>query len=205
MIEAVVFDIGRVLIGWEPERFYDARIGPERRKALFAQTGLLAMNDQLDLGAPFLKTVTALAGRHPDWRGEIMAWHDHWIEMARPAIPGSVRLLAALKRRGMPVFALSNFGIGTFDLACRHYPFLQSFDRLFVSGRLGLVKPDPQIYAALETGTGLAGAQLLFTDDRPENIAVARARGWKTHLFDHPEGWAARLLAEGVLSPEEAA
>ena len=204
MVDAVVFDIGRVLVEWHPEEFYDRLIGPERAKAFFAETGIAEANEAIDLGAPFAETITALAAQHPLWRAEIMAWHDRWIEMCSPAIPHSARLLAALRRRAVPVFALSNFGVATFEIACTHYPFLRDFDRLFVSGHLRLIKPDPRFYAALEDGTGYRGDQLLFADDRPENIEAAAARGWKTHLFTHPEGWAARLVAEGLLAPEEA-
>jgi len=205
MSKAVVFDIGMVLVEWHPEAFYDRLIGPERRRAFFAQSGILEMNERLDLGAPFHETVLAHAAAHPDWRDEILAWHDRWIEMCAPAIPHSARLLAALRAKGVPVFALSNFGTGTFELACHHYPFLTNFDRLFVSGHLGMIKPDPRFYAALEAGTGFAGDDLLFADDRPENIAAAEARGWATHLFTTPEGWAARLVAEGFLTAEDAA
>lgn len=205
MTRAVVFDIGMVLVEWHPEAFYDRLIGPERRRAFWAETGIAAMNERIDLGAPFLETVRAHADLHPDWRPEVMAWHDHWLDMCTPAIPHSVRLLAALRTKGVPVFALSNFGVGTFELACRSYPFLTNFDRLFVSGYLGMIKPDPRFYAALEEGTGYAGADLLFADDRPENIAAATARGWQTHLFTTPEGWADRLVSEGFLTEGEAA
>ncbi len=205
MTAAVVFDIGRVLIEWNPEGFYEALLGPERRRAFFAQTRIVEINEQIDLGAPLGPTIRALADQHPDWAPEILHWQHRWIEMASPEIPLSVRLLAALKGRGVPVFALSNFGGETFDIACMHYPFLHSFDRLFVSAHHGLIKPDPRFYALLETETGLAGPHLLFVDDRAENIAEAAARGWQTHLFTTPEGWAARLLAEGLLAPEDIA
>ncbi len=202
--QAVVFDIGNVLIEWNPERFYDTRIGEARRRALFAEVDLTAMNESVDMGAPFADSVATLAGAHPEWRDEIQLWHECWIDMASPAIPHSVCLLRALRTRGIPVLALSNFGIETFDLACAHYPFLNEFDRAWVSGHLGRSKPDPAIYAVLETEFGIAPEALLFTDDRPENIAAARARGWGAHLFEGPSGWAARLVAEGLLGPAEA-
>lgn len=205
MIAAVVFDIGKVLIEWNPEGFYDALLGPERRRAFFAQTRIAETNEQIDLGAPLGPTIAALADQHPEWAPEISHWHHRWIEMASPEISQSARLLAALKGRGVPVFALSNFGRETFEIACSHYPFLRSFDRLFVSAHHGLIKPDPRFYAVLERETGLAGGQLLFADDRPENIAEAAARGWQTHLFTNPGGWAARLVAEGLLMPEDIA
>ncbi|MGV6850518.1 MAG: HAD family hydrolase [Marinibacterium sp.] len=203
--EAVVFDIGNVLIEWQPERFYDAVIGADRRRALFSQVDLSGMNAGVDLGQPFIETVYAAADAHPEWRAEIRLWHDRWIEMASPDIPHSVRLLRALQARSVPVYALSNFGVESFDIACRHYPFLNEFDRRYISGHMKLVKPDPRIYAELERDTSLAPGSLLFADDRTDNIAAAQARGWQTHLFEGPEGWAARLVEAGLLTQDEAA
>jgi 2-haloacid dehalogenase len=159
----------------------------------------------VDLGHPWEEEVAALAAAHPDWAEEIGHWHGRWIEMASPEIPRSVRLLRALKRRGVLVFALTNFGRETFAHARTHYPFFDEFDRAFVSGHLRLAKPDPAIYEAVEREGGIAPENLLFTDDRPENIEAAAARGWRTHLFEGPEGLAERLVAEGLLTAQEAA
>lgn len=203
--DAVVFDIGRVLISWEPERFYDSRIGAGRRKQLFAEVPLHAVNHEIDRGAPFRDTVYALAEAHPEWQQEIRWWHDCWLEMVPGAISHTVRLKQALRSRGIPVFALSNFGAETFGIACQTYPFLRDFDRAFVSAHLKTIKPEPEIYAILERETGVAPERLLFTDDRPDNIAAAQARGWQTHLFTTPGPFAARLMQEGLLSAEQAA
>lgn len=199
-IKAVVFDIGNVLIQWAPEPVYDRLIGLDRRNRLFAEVDLYGMNEQVDLGADLKVEATALAQKHPEWAAEIMIWHDRWLDMLGPAIDDSVRMLRALRRNGVPVFALSNFGKGTFELAQTHFPFLEEFDDLYVSGYLGMQKPDPAIYEALEQGTGIDPKGLLFTDDRPENTAAAEKRGWQTHLFDGPEGFVARLEAENLLS-----
>lgn len=200
---AVVFDIGNVLIEWHPERFYDAAIGPARRQRLFRDVDLAAMNLAIDAGAPFRETVLDWAVRYPDWGAEIRLWHDNWIDMASPRIEGSVALMRALRRRGVPVLALSNFGGQTFALAQGHYDFLNDFDRAFVSGHMGLLKPDPRIYQAVEQETGLAPRQMLFTDDRDENVAAAAARGWRTHLFRGWQGLARRLVQDGLLNEED--
>lgn len=202
-VEAVVFDIGRVLIHWDPEGFYDREIGPAARRHLFAEVDLHGVNLAIDGGAPFRDSIMALADRHPDWSREIRWWHDRWIELARPAIDHSVRLMRALRARGVPVFALTNFGDDSFAAATVHYPFFAEFDRAYVSGRLRLLKPDPAIYAAVEADCGIAPDRLLFTDDKAENIAAAAARGWQVHLFDGPQGWADRLVATGLLTQGE--
>ncbi|TYB88623.1 HAD family phosphatase [Oceaniovalibus sp. ACAM 378] len=203
-VNAVIFDIGNVLIEWNPERHFDGTIGPDRRKRLFAEVDLHAMNLSVDRGAPFRDSVMALADRHPEWAAEIRDWHDSWIHMVSPEMPHSVHLLRALRAKGIPVFALSNFGIDTFDLAATHYPFFHEFDRRYVSGHLKMLKPEPEIFAHVESDCGLAPETLLFTDDVAENIAGAAARGWATHLFTHPLGWADRLVAEGLLTQSEA-
>lgn len=202
--DAVVFDIGRVLIHWDPEGFYDREIGPDARARLFAEVDLHGTNLAIDGGAPFRGSILALAGRHPGWAREIRWWHDRWIELARPEIPQSVRLMRALRRRGVPVFALTNFGAESFAAATRHYPFFAEFDRAFVSGRLRVLKPDPAIYAVVEAACAIAPDRLFFTDDNARNIAAAAARAWQVHLFDGPQGLAARLVAMGLLAGDEA-
>lgn len=202
-IEAVVFDIGNVLIEWAPERVYDRLVGEDRRRHLFEAVDLEGMNYAVDQGAPFRESVHRLADENPMYRDEIQLWHDRWLEMASPAIDHSVTLLRRLRGKGIPVFALSNFGAETFEFACATYDFLNEFDRGYISAHYRLAKPDPAFYAALETDSGLSGASLLFADDRPENIAAAKARGWNTHLFEEPDGWARSLVAHGLLTEEE--
>lgn len=205
MVDAVIFDIGNVLIEWQPERHYDTLMPRADREAMFAEVDLHGMNDLIDRGGPFRETIYDWAERYPRWSRWIRLWHDDWIRMATPEIPHSVRLMKALQAKGVPVFSLTNFGIGSFDYATGFYPFLRDFDRAYVSGHMGVTKPDPKIYEMVEADSGLSGAQILFTDDRADNIATAQIRGWKTHLFEGPEGWAKRLVAEGLLSETEAA
>ena len=203
-IEAVIFDIGNVLVEWQPERFYDRTIGEARRRQLFAEVDLAGMNARVDLGEAFTETIYAMAEAHPAWRNEVRMWHDNWIEFFAPVIPRSVKLMQTLRAKGVPVFALSNFGIESFVIATAHYPWLDDFDRRYISGHLRVMKPDPRIYEIVEEDCGIAPDALLFADDRPENVAAAEARGWRGHLFDGPEGWAARLVAEGLLTEKEA-
>lgn len=203
--QAVIFDIGNVLIEWQPERYYDRVVGEARRRALFDAVDLHAMNDRIDRGADFRQTVYDTAAALPAFAAEIRHWHDNWLDMATPEIPWSVALLRALRRRGVPVFALTNFGIGSFDLACTRYDFLREFDRRYVSGHMGVIKPEPEIFQMVENDCAIAPEKLLFTDDRADNIDMAAARGWQTHLFDGPAGWAGRLVRAGLLTEEEAA
>lgn len=203
--KAVIFDIGNVLITWAPERLYD-RVMPDRaaRVAFFATVDLHGMNDRIDRGEPFRETIYATAEKYPQYRDLIRLWHDRWIDMASPRIPHSWHMLHALQETGMPVFALSNFGKESFDFALTQYPELGDFDMRFISGHMGVTKPDPEIYARVEKATGLAGPQLYFIDDRLENIEAAQARNWQGHLFTTPAHLAADLVAMGLLTASKA-
>lgn len=203
--QAVIYDIGNVLIEWQPERFYDSIMPRTERERMFAEVDLHRMNDDIDRGALFRETIYDWAARHPAWEAEIRLWHDRWIEMASPVITHSLLLLRRLRAKGVPVFALSNFGVHSFAYAETQYAFLAEFDRRYISGHMNVTKPDPAIYRMVEADCALPPGALLFVDDRADNIAAARARGWQTHLFTGPEGWADRLVGAGLLRADEAA
>lgn len=202
--QAVVFDIGNVLTCWTPEAFYDRELGEARRRELFAEVDLHGMNLAVDAGALFRETIYDLADATPKWSREVRWWYDRWIELASPRIEGSIALLRALRAKGVPVFTLTNFGRYSFEEALPKLDFLTEFDRSYISGRMGVVKPDPLIYQMVEEDCKLSGAQLLFTDDKAENIVAAARMGWRTHQFESWQGWARRLVAEGLLTEAEA-
>lgn len=202
--ELVVFDIGNVLIEWQPERTYAEVFGPDRAAAFFRDVPIHRTHLQLDAGARF-SVILDLIEDYPAYADEIRFWVDGWSQLASRRIDHSIRLMQALQAKGVPVWALTNFGDEPFDVSCADHPFLTEFDGAVVSGRIGLIKPDPEIYAALEQATLTRASRILFTDDRPENIAAARARRWQTHLFEGAEGWGKCLVAAGLLTEAEAA
>lgn len=197
-IQAVVFDIGNVLLGWQPERVFDRLIGSERRAVLFSEVDLRGMNLRVDRGALLSESVAAMRKAHPDWAEEIQLWHDHWDEMLSPVLTESVELLQRLRANGMPVYALSNFGADTFERARTAHLFLNDFDMTFISGRLGVVKPEPEIFKTLESSVPFAPDALFFTDDNAANIAMAAQRGWQTHQFSTAKALQNALHAHGV-------
>ncbi len=203
--QAVIFDIGNVLIEWQPEKHFDIRIGPERRKAFFTAVDIHGMMNRIDEGGNFSLVVEETAKAHPNWADEILWFRDGWCEIAQPSIDHSVRLLRALRRKDIPVFALSNFGAQNFPLSEAQFPFLTEFDKRYISGEMGMIKPDTAIYAAVEDDCGIAPEALLFVDDREENIEAAVDRGWQGHLFVSPEGWAECLVEFGLMNADEAA
>ena len=203
-VDLVVFDIGRVLLEWDPEGYYDKAMGHVARVRLFREVPLHEMNLRIDAGEPWHKTVEETALKHGRWNKDVLSWRDHWDKMAGPLIPESVSLMRALRSKGIPVWALTNFGRETFDYAQSLWPALTEFDGMVVSGHLGVVKPNPEIYAVLERDSGIAPERIFYTDDSAPNIRAAKARGWQTHLFDGPEGLATRLVAEGLLEEGDA-
>jgi 2-haloacid dehalogenase len=204
--QAMVFDIGRVLIEWEPERLY-ARLIPDaaERARFFRDVCPPGWNEAFDRGRPMPQGVTEDAAANPEHAELIRAWWERWPEMVGPAIDGSVACLRALKRKGVPVYGLTNFAAETFVIAQEMFPFLTEFDHVVVSAHVRRNKPEPEIYAALEAAVPHAPEALFFADDSEKNVIAARARGWRAHLFEHPEGLQAALIACGLLTPAEIA
>ena len=203
-VDLVVFDIGRVLLEWDPEGYYDKAMGHVARVRLFHEVPLHEMNLAIDRGAPWHKTVEETAWKYGRWHKDVLSWRDNWDKIAGPLIPESVSLLRALRSKGMPVWALTNFGRETLEHAQTLWPALTEFDGMIVSAHLGVLKPEAGIYEALERETGVPPGRILFTDDKAENIRAAKARGWQTHLFDGPAALRQRFVEEGLLSPAEA-
>jgi 2-haloacid dehalogenase len=204
--QAMVFDIGEVLVGWSPERLY-ARLIPDAdaRARFFREVCPPEWNDAFDRGRSMPQGVAEDAAANPEYAALIRAWWEMWPEMIGPPIEGSVACLRALKRKGTPVYGLTNFAAETFAIAQRMFPFLTEFDHVVVSAHVKANKPEPAIYAALEAAIPHPPQALFFADDKPANVAGARARGWRAHLFETPEGLQAELVACGMLEPAEIA
>lgn len=198
--KAVVFDIGNVILNWDPDILF-AQLIPDAdaRAAFYEAADMHAMNLDVDRGAPFKERIYAQAEAHPEYADLIRAWHDRWPEMLTPEIEGTSAILRELKAQGTSVFALSNFGDDSYALAQTIYPVLTEFDREYISGRLKCIKPDPKIYEILERDSGLGGADLCFFDDRQDNIDAANARGWQGHIFESPGKLRADLCEMGIL------
>ncbi len=184
---AMVFDIGNVLLEWDPMRVYrDLVPDAGARAALFARVDFDGMNLAGDRNGDLSAEVEARAARHPDDAALIRAWMERWGEMIGPEIPAGVALLEAAQAAELPIVALSNFAADTYEIARARFPVLSGFDIEVISGRERCVKPDPAIYALVEERTRLFGADLFFLDDRPDNIAAAQRRGWRGQVFRQP-------------------
>lgn len=184
-IDAVIFDIGKVLIRWEPAKLFRTFFRLDAEIAAFLdETGLLARNLEFDHGEPFATGIADLARRFPHHAEALRAFDTRWIETLNGEIPESVGILTALRRARVPNFAITNFSREKFDVALPLYPMLGQFDDIVVSADVGLIKPDPAIFRLLIDRQNLDPARTLFIDDNANNISAARKLGLVAHLFD---------------------
>jgi len=199
-VEAVVFDLGGVLIDWNPRYVYRRLFASEADiDAFMAETGIMEMNATLDAGRPFAECVGELAARFPHHAAPIRAWQEKWADMLGGALEETVALLDRLRSAGTPVYALTNWSAETFPVAQARFPFLGWFRHVVVSGEVGLVKPDPRIFDIVLRWTNTAARQTLFIDDSPKNVEAARRLGFQALRFTDAATLAADLDRLGVI------
>jgi 2-haloacid dehalogenase len=198
--EAVVFDLGGVLIDWDPRYLYRKLLRDEAAVEEFLATvATPEWNAEQDRGRPFAVAVAELAARHPAKASAIAAFHERWPEMLGGDIPGTVALLAELRAGGVPVYALSNWSAETFPLARDRFPFLGWFDGLVISGEERIAKPDRRIFELLLDRFGLTPAATVFVDDSAANVRAARAVGMDAVLFRDAARLRRDLTTRGLL------
>ena len=202
-IDTVIFDIGNVLIRWEMHNLYRRLFADETAmRAFLDETRLAEVNHhQLDAGAQtFAEATGALAKRFPAYRDALLAFDTRWEDCLAGPIEANVAVLRDLKAAGVPTHAITNFSEEKFDVACRLFPFLTTFDETIVSGAVKLVKPDAAIFRVLFDRRGIDPARTVFIDDSAANIATAKALGLNTVHFVEATGIDLRreLVAMGV-------
>lgn len=198
----VVFDLGAVLIDWDPRYLYRTLFpGDEPAMERFlAEVCTPAWNHRQDEGRPWDDAVEELAAAHPHERAMIEAYRDRWDEMLGGPIEGTVAILRALRDAGVPLYALTNWSAETWPVARARFDFLGWFRGVVVSGREGVAKPDPAIYRTLLERYAIAPAGALFIDDREENVAAARTAGMDGIRFTGPAALRAELARRGLPS-----
>lgn len=196
----VVFDLGNVLIEWDRRFLFEKLIDdPDELQWFLDNVFTMADNAELDRGTPLHEVAAAVVQRHPDHREHVLAFADRWPETLGGVIEGSVEILQELSERAVPLFALSNWGRDTFAMIEANYPFLSLFDGLVISGREGVVKPDPAIFELLCERHGLAPVDAVFIDDSGANVATAASLGFDALLFEHPEQLRQQLIERRLL------
>lgn len=200
-MRAVVFDLGGVLIDWDPRYVYRELL-PDREdemEAFLSQVANQEWNARMDAGQTWAEAVEELAARHPAQRHLIEAYAARWADMLGGPIHDTVAVLAELRDAGVPLYVLSNWSAETFPIALSRYDFLHWFDGRVISGEVGLIKPDPRIYRHLMERFDLRPGDLFYTDDHEPNVLAARDLGIHASLFRGAEGLRAELVDLGFL------
>ena len=198
MVHTVVFDIGGVLLEWDPKLVYrDLLPDPADLDRFLDEICTPEWNATLDAGRPFDEACDELAGRHPDRAELIHAWKRQ-DEMIAGEIAGTAALVARLREGGTPLYLLTNMPVEVFAARRRRYPVLQRFHGAVVSGEEGVLKPSPEIFVILRDRYGLDPAKTLFIDDMEVNVAGARAAGFLAHRFVDAPTLAVALEAHGL-------
>ena len=200
-VKAAVFDLGGVLIDWDPRYLYRKLLADEGEVEEFLATVCTPeWNAEQDRGRPFAEGVAELDERHPAHAAAIAAFHERWPEMLGGDIPGAVELLAELRATGLPLYALTNWSAETFVVAHERFAFLDWFDGLLVSGEERIIKPDPAIFELLLDRFGLDPGSTFYVDDSPANVAAAAALGLDAVRFTGPGQLRRDLAARRLLA-----
>ncbi|MGI9607124.1 MAG: HAD family hydrolase [Acidimicrobiales bacterium] len=198
--KVVVFDLGNVLIAWDRRLLFEQLIhDPVELDHFLDNVFTLDANRELDRGTPLPEVAAQLADRHPDHRSTILALADRWPETLGGAIDGTVAIFRELVDASVPCYALSNWGADTFAMIESDYEFLQWFDGMVISGREGVIKPDPAIFDLLCERYEFEPEQAVFIDDSATNIASAMTLGFDAILFDGPERLRPLLIERQIL------
>ena len=199
-ISAVAFDIGGVLLEWNPRYLYRKLFGADEAamEQFLAEVCTPEWNARLDAGHPFADAVAELVAAHPDRAPLIEAYHRRWLEMLGNAVPGTVEIVRELRAAGMRTYALSNWSAETFPLTRGRFPFLDEMDGILISGEAGVAKPDPAIFGEFLRRFDLVAGQTVCIDDWDRNIATARELGLGAIQFTDAAALRTELRALGL-------
>lgn len=194
-VRTVVFDIGGVLLDWDPRYLYRRLIPDEGDLERFlSEICTPEWNSTLDAGRPFDQACDELARRHPDAADLVWAWKRQ-DEMVAGEIPGTATQVDELHAKGVPMYLLTNMPVEVFEARRERFRVLQRFDGAVVSGEEGVLKPSSEIFRRLVDRYALEPAQCLFIDDSDENVQAAADTGFLVHRFVDAPSLASRLRA----------
>lgn len=186
-VDAVVFDVGEVLLRWDPAAAVAAAVGPERARAFLADEafGFAAWNARQDAGRDWAEAEAEATAAHPHYAEEIVAYRTNFALAVPEEIEDTVAILRELHAAEVPLVALTNFSAELFAVALDRYDFFDVFEDIVVSGEEGVVKPDPAIFEVLQDRMRHLGGldDAIFVDDREANVRAAEAAGMDGILF----------------------
>ena len=199
-IEAVVFDVGRVLVRWDLRCLFSQMIADPDELEWFVSTVVTEQwHFQHDAGRLLADMVAERSAEFPAYAPHIRAYSERFNETIPGPVDGSMELLAALHARDVPLYAITNFGAEFWEVFRPTQPAFACFRDVVVSGVEKITKPDPRIYRIAEERFGHAPRAMLFIDDNLANVESARACGWQAHHFIDAPGLAADLESRGLI------
>lgn len=197
-----VFDLGGVVVVWDPVPAIAAAVGPERAERFIRgeRFDFRAWNYAQDAGRPWDEAEAAAIAEHPDLAEEIAAYRANFVRSLTGLVPGTEAILRDLHARDVRLVALTNWSAETFRHAPEVFPdVFELFADIVVSGAEGVAKPDPVIFDVLERRLGHSITGVFYADDNPENVEVARRAGMDAVSFSDAETLAADLRSRGLL------
>ncbi|MCA0434530.1 MAG: HAD family phosphatase [Proteobacteria bacterium] len=196
----IVFDLGMVLIEWDPRHVYRKVFSDDARMEWFLSEVCHGnWNLEQDRGRTWTEAEAEAIARHPAMAREIRLYRERWHDMVPGAIAGTVAILEELDARGAPLYAVTNWASDTFAETRRRFSFLDRFRDIVVSGDEKIIKPDAAIFELLCRRNGLEPGDCIFIDDSLKNVKGAEALGWQGHHFSEPTRLRADLTARGLL------
>ena len=202
-VEAIVFDVGRVLYRWNLRNLFEKMIDDEERlDFLLSEVVTEQWHFQHDAGRPLSEMVPERQAEYPDYADAIEAYATRFNETIPGPVPGSLEIVRDLDEAGLPLFAITNFGAEFWDGFRPTAPIFDLFRVIVVSGKEKIAKPDAAIFALAAERFGHDPEAMLFIDDNADNIAAARALGWQVHHFRDAPTLRADLESRGLLGPQ---
>lgn len=196
----VVFDLGGVLVDWDPYVLYRKLLPSDDAIARFmAETRILEWNAEQDAGRPWDEAVAKHSAQFPEYASLIAAWHERWEETMLGPITGTVDLLRELRDGETPLYALTNWSHEKFPIARARFDFLSWFDGIVVSGEERVIKPDPRIYQVLFDRYDVDPSDAVFVDDSTANVDAAAELGMTALHFTGSAALRTDLAAAGLV------
>ncbi len=199
-IDTVIFDLGGVLIDWNPRYLYRKIFKTDEEIEWFLGNICTAeWNDLQDEGRSFAEATEELIARHPEWEMPIRAWYDRWEETISGPIDGTVEILRTVRSSNHNLYALTNWSSESFPIALKKFDFLNWFDGIVVSGVEKMRKPDPRFFRVLFDRYAVEPGRSVFIDDNEKNIHAGRELGLNVIRFVSPEQLRADLTKLGIV------
>lgn len=184
-MQGVIFDLGNVLIDWQPHAAIAAGVGEEEARRFLAADDFdfMAFNHGPDSGGSWDEAEAAVRRTHPHWAEHALAYRANFGASLVGEVPGSVEVVRELRAAGVPMWGLTNWSHELWPHAPRRFAFLGLLDGVVVSGTEGVAKPDPGIYEIAVERSGVPASQLIFVDDKQVNVDGAVDVGLDGVLF----------------------